>query len=1648
MQTNQEQNNDQTNQSSWFSRVSSIFSPITSGVRNIATSIGQAARRAADYFNPLSSYEPPEEEEEESRGSQPAPTKEPLKRIPTGKARIREISINERLGTTHPFLGRSLETEVDLYQEVDFELESQSGLRSIIQSFSLRARARPGMQDEGEQIPTRTFDEANWNQIRTAIEDTIEPIGREYNIRAKVMIYTQHCTTQGLDFIIDSVSEKYPGTNIDQIFDNRDTIVDDLVEEIKSYIASNIMDEFPDDDEAEGDDDSSANFLGLSALKVTFHSEVLVTGQSHFKIPPSHLSPKSIYNIPNEDSDCLYHAILLCLAKHNWDDIVNRLGIKSHHDDYKRLWDRNMEIRKGIITRMFMRLYRITRDHTIDDIEKILNSARNDDSPLVAIELWEHRGFHEGVKLKGIQSVRRSRIHSKGEIRIDLIRVEEFEWEGDNSGEDNRVHICIIKNIESILASNNSRKTPVVLLRCCRRVVSIKSLRELPNVIPHECTKDDIDNNQKSQHRYPIRSDHIAPRISQNPQARPRDMKMFNSQKAIQQTPMVCYYDFETYQHRGPVEAKNVNFKAVPYEMSYMFACRPDEEWFRENILNPLGVESIGYIRGDDPKQIISNFFAMLIRVQSRFQRIYIKSVPNPRLSQEFISSMVEKYSKVKDLSCRFCGFSRAVSDDKFESQFLKESIDELSIPERRFFDGHKLIFEHDHFIKDDKESFRGLACVSCNAKMRIDTDITLLAFNAMRFDNHIISEYFDPELILECLGEDRKLVFDIDELLEYTRRKLEESKTDKALKGFLRKFIEKYRLNHLIKYSSKREEVELFLRKLDPSDDKFDNNLLRSVSTRVLSERDNILCKSGNQFIGIRFINKFQFKDARLFFGPGQSLAKVVESYMSSLRQSYKGQSDYFILSREMSDAIKYIADKYPSLDVEDIISILTSKGIFPYDLITSLDVLEEPMDFPSIDNFSKCSQEDYDFYRGIYEKAGMRTIGEWSRLYCIIDTILLGAAFENVRKISIESTELDPASFYGIPSLGQACFLKSRLEKIKFTDRDYNILRRKYSDVDQFNEFVRKMPYAFSLRNDHEYQYIQRSIYGGVSTVLESRHEKSDEDSVLLSIDINSLYPSVMTRKVPKAPMNQGCDCGHDESAKILRSKVRDSSGKKRDEIRKEITKLKHKDDCSFITSIIRLDMDDEEDQRDALERLVTSEEGEYLFEVEISHPENLDYTIDFYAGYLPESHEEYYVNLWKDLKKDIEDNHDGNYEKFLSKCPMLVERLMITKDMLSDTNLSYLPKTKSGELIYKPQEKLCLTMNLIENYHCFSQYLKFLLRYGYIFKIKSYMQFICDDIYREFIEETYKNRKYFRDIEKNDLKQNLEKLKMNSLYGKSIQNDSRYSVTRDISTTLSEYDDKLIIKRQSSIWHRDTTILNDHTVMTKMKKKLVDITSTPHTGSSILASAKVRLLESASELSRYIPGDKLKFILTDTDSLYLKVPRDFIDRLPMSIIEDLFDTRNIIKAKEDEILTHRREIPEINGGKLGCFDLEGFYDEIVAIKSKVYACAPYGTKDRYTFKSKGVSISKLGSTIEDTEGNELEIDGKHHESLIDIYKRSIYEPEYKTKIKSDYFRESNMGIYHMNISKSFINGLNDKSYMTDPVNCLPYGYYVGTT
>ena len=289
------------------------------------------------------------------------------------------------------------------------------------------------------------------------------------------------------------------------------------------------------------------------------------------------------------------------------------------------------------------------------------------------------------------------------------------------------------------------------------------------------------------------------------------------------------------------------------------------------------------------------------------------------------------------------------------------------------------------------------------------------------------------------------------------------------------------------LKISTKKATLPIFAHNAGRYDHKF---LLEGLNMNF--PQVNILSKDGETLLQLEVCGKREASklDYKMAF---RDSLNFLSGSLDNLAKSLKNSKHKFRILEQGLKSVGYS---------ETCIGLATQKGFFPYEHVTSVEVLQENVFPPKSAFYSSLTdchitQEDYEIAKKLYETAGCKNLGAYMELYLRIDVLLLAEIFENFRSTIFKNYKLDPSSFITTPSLAiQSALFHSNLEIGLLTD------------MEVYTEF-------------------ENSIRGGLTSVVRSytdfnskyldNYDKLKPISSGAFLDVNSLYPTVMSEKLP---------------------------------------------------------------------------------------------------------------------------------------------------------------------------------------------------------------------------------------------------------------------------------------------------------------------------------------------------------------------------------------------------------------------------------------------------------------------------------------------------------------------------------------------------
>ena len=182
--------------------------------------------------------------------------------------------------------------------------------------------------------------------------------------------------------------------------------------------------------------------------------------------------------------------------------------------------------------------------------------------------------------------------------------------------------------------------------------------------------------------------------------------------------------------------------------------------------------------------------------------------------------------------------------------------------------------------------------------------------------------------------------------------------------------------------------------------------------------------------------------------------------------------------------------------------IDLLTRKGVYPYDYISSLDKLSETQLPPKEAFYSQLydediTDEDYQHAMNVWNTFGCKTLRDYHDFYLKTDVLLLADVFENFRATCLKNYNLDPAHYYTSPGLAWDACLKETGQQLELLD-DYDML----------------MMFECGIRGG--ISHISKR-YAEANNKYMKDYNSEKESSYIQYLDANNLYGWAMTNQLP---------------------------------------------------------------------------------------------------------------------------------------------------------------------------------------------------------------------------------------------------------------------------------------------------------------------------------------------------------------------------------------------------------------------------------------------------------------------------------------------------------------------------------------------------
>ena len=273
------------------------------------------------------------------------------------------------------------------------------------------------------------------------------------------------------------------------------------------------------------------------------------------------------------------------------------------------------------------------------------------------------------------------------------------------------------------------------------------------------------------------------------------------------------------------------------------------------------------------------------------------------------------------------------------------------------------------------------------------------------------------------------------------------------------------------------------------------------------------------------------------------------------------------------------------------------------------------------------------------------------------------------------------------------------------------------------------------------------------------------------------------------------------------------------------------------------------------------------------------------------------------------------------------------------------------------------------------------------------------------------------------KNEFEKYFCKLKINSIYVKTVQNDRK---DRDIKLVTTEAKRNKLASEPN---YHSTKYISQHLLVMEMKKTEVKINKPIYLGQAVLDLSKTLMFESWYYYLKPMYGDKIRLCYTDTDSFIMHIKTDDFYKDVSADIDKCFDASNFNKnnnrpleiGKNKKVLGKFKDEP---GGKI--------MTKLCALRAKAYSFLINDfTEDDY---EKNRIVNKKAK------GTKKCVVKK--ENLFNNYLDSLFKNKILSRSQQR-FRTDHHKVYTEEVNKIAISSNDDKRIQTfDKVTTYPYG------
>ena len=434
-------------------------------------------------------------------------------------------------------------------------------------------------------------------------------------------------------------------------------------------------------------------------------------------------------------------------------------------------------------------------------------------------------------------------------------------------------------------------------------------------------------------------------------------------------------------------------------------------------------------------------------------------------------------------------GFKDKYSDDNRINNYLKLLEKEIIEIQKYFYLKDKRYFEKDSNCMGKSLSRTILDLENQILQIKINyfvlkrVNIFTLEYNGLKIYSDSKSKHFSindlEKIILEKTGINVKLSFKhVNDLFpEFGIRVLTDNiKNENIIENKIKVVHHDHAFeNNILGFICRECNLQIKNEKSIPiyffNGMKYDNSILLKSLCDIYKDKITLNC-IGNSCESFKMTD-FKFKNMKYNF----KLLDICNFIQGSLSK----------LSENLLDKDKIITKKHFPHNFE----LFKEKACFPYEWRTKENIYDKQL--PPIDKFysslklQNISQKEYDKTIDIYKKLKCKNVKDYLEIYMKLDICLQSDIFNGFRDTIWDKFEIDCSKYITSCSLSLDLMLKYTGVKIQL-----------FKDITMFD-------------------YADRSVLGRVCIASQNIANNDDGKSVISLCDVVSLYPYIMSQKIP---------------------------------------------------------------------------------------------------------------------------------------------------------------------------------------------------------------------------------------------------------------------------------------------------------------------------------------------------------------------------------------------------------------------------------------------------------------------------------------------------------------------------------------------------